>query len=444
MDERKEKSRRRKSRYRLADFPHLIRTPLGRIQFWHGIYYRLWPLLSTLAGLYRRKVVSSTRIVAVVGSFGKTTTTRAVTAALQGQIHRKPVLNCWSYVSGAIFRIRPRDRHSVIEAGISDIGQMDQYARMIRPDITIVTSIGSEHHRSLGSLEVTCAEKVKMVKALPGSGLAVLNGDDPNVRKMAKLTKARVITYGFDKDNDVRASEVSSEWPESTRFRLHMNGETRTVSSALVGPYMVYPVLAAIAVASAEGFSLKETLPSLQSMPPTRGRLEPVRLADGVVLLRDDYKSTLETVHVALDVFSDIDTQRRGVVIGEVSEPPGSQGPIYREIGKRIAGMADYAVFVGGNFQRYAAGAREAGMSQDVLFNAGGSVLKAAEILQTQLRVDDTVLIKGRDTQRLERVSLLLQGREVRCDIGFCDTRIVACEECPMLERGWNGLRVVI
>ena len=83
-------------------------------------------------------------------------------------------------------------------------------------------------------------------------------------------------------------------------------------------------------------------------------------------------------------------------------------------------------------------------MSMDALFNAGGSVLKAAELLQTQLRPDDTVLIKGRDTQRLERVSLLLKGRKVRCDIGFCDTRIVACEECPMLERGWNGLRVVI
>ena len=329
-------TRKRKSRYRLTDIPHLIRTPLGRIQFWHGIHYRLWPLLSRLAGLYRRKVISSTRIVAVVGSFGKTTTTRALSIALQREIRRKPFPNCWSYVSAAIFRIHPRDRHSVIEVGISDTGQMVQYASMICPDITVVTSIGSEHHRSLGSLEVTRAEKAEMVKALPVSGFAVLNGDDPNVRWMAESCKAKVITYGFDESNDVRASEVTSEWPEGTQFRLHMNGETRTVSSALVGTYMVYPVLAAIAVACTEGFSLEETLFSLQSLPPTRGRLEPVRLDGGAVLLQDDYKSTLETVHVALDVFSDINSQRRGVVIGEVSEPPGSQGPIYREIGKLV------------------------------------------------------------------------------------------------------------
>jgi UDP-N-acetylmuramoyl-tripeptide--D-alanyl-D-alanine ligase len=321
---------------------------------------------------------------------------------------------------------------------------MEQYARMIRPDIVVVTTIGSEHHRSLGSLEATRAAKAEMVRALPTSGLAVLNGDDPNVLWMAKLTKARVITYGFDETNDVRASNVSLEWPHGTQFLLHMNGETRTARTALIGTHMVYPVLAAIAVASAEGFSLEQTLSFLQSMRPTPGRLEPVRLPNGVMLLRDDHKSSLETIHAALDVFSELHARRRGVVMGEVSEPPGSKGPIYRELGRRIAATADYAVFVGGNFQPYAAGAREAGFPMSALFNVKGSVLDAAELLRRELQPGDTVLIKGRDTQRLGRIAIALTGRTVRCDIDFCDARVVACEECPMLERGWNGLRVVI
>jgi len=444
MNERKDKTRKKRSRYSLADIFYLIQSPLGRIQFRHGIYYRLWPLLSALASLYRKKVISNTRIVSVVGSFGKTTTTRAVTIALQGKIHKNLYLNCWSYVSGAMFRIRRRDRHSVIEVGISDTGQMNQYARMIQPDITIVTAIGSEHHRSLGSLEVTRMEKAEMLKILPKTGLAVINGDDSNARWMAQLTKARVLTFGFKEHNDVRASKVTSVWPEGTQFDLHINGETRTVHSALIGYHMVYPMLAAIAVASAEGFSLEQTLSSLQSMPPTPGRLEPVQLPGGIMLLRDDYKSSLETVHVALEVFSETHASRRGIVMGEVSEPPGSQGPIYKELGRRIAAAADYAVFVGGNFQRYATGARQGGLSKEALFNAKGSVLKAAEYLQNELRAGDTVLIKGRDTQRLERIAIVLAGRTVRCDIDFCDTRVVSCEECPMLERGWHGLRVVI
>ncbi len=444
MNERKKRIRKGKSRYELTDIPYLIRTPLGRIQFRHGIYYRLWPLLSALARLYRRRIVSGTRIVTVVGSYGKTTTTRAVTTSLQRQIHRSLFLNCWSYVAAAVLRIRPRDRHSVIEVGISDTGQMEQYASMIRPDIVVVTAIGSEHNRSLGSLEVTRAEKAAMVRALPESGLAVLNGDDPNVCWMAKRTRAKVITFGLGSSNDVRASKLNLAWPGGTRFRLHMKGETRTMSSRLVGPHMVYPVLAAIAVAAAEGYSLDQSLSSLRSMSPTPGRLEAVQLADGVTLLRDDYKSSLETVHAALDVFCDIPASRRGIVMGEVSEPPGSQGPIYREIGKRIAATADYAIFLGGNFQRYATGATEAGMSKSTLFNARGSVRKAVGYLRSEIKAGDAVLIKGRDTQRLERLVLEMKGHKVRCDIDFCDTRVLACEDCPMVERGWDGLRVVI
>ncbi|MGD2128473.1 MAG: UDP-N-acetylmuramoyl-tripeptide--D-alanyl-D-alanine ligase [Lysobacterales bacterium] len=444
MKARKERPAEKENRYSLADIPHLIRSPLGRIQFREGIYYRLWPLLSVLASAYRRVAVSNTRIVSVVGSFGKTTTARALTCALQKQVHENMSRNSWSYVSGSVLRIRPHDRHAVIEVGINNTGQMKQYARMIRPDITVVTSIGSEHHRSLGSLKVTRSEKAEMVKALPRSGLAVINGDDPNVRWMADLTEARVIKFGFDESNDVRASNVKLVWPEGTHFNLHINGEKRAVRSSLFGSHMVYPVLAAIAVATAEGLSLEQMLSSLESMPPTPGRLERVQLPGGAILLRDDFKSSLETVHAALDVFSEIPAGRRGIVLGEVSEPRGSQGPIYRELGRRIASMADFAVFVGGNFQRYSAGARRAGFPKSAMRDAGGSVHKAAECLRNELRPGDTVLLKGRDTQRLERISLILEGRTVRCDIEFCDTRVVSCRNCPMLERGWEGLRVVI
>ena len=69
--------------------------------------------------------------------------------------------NAWTSVAMAVLRIRPSQRHAVIEVGIGGRGQMEQYARLLRPDLTVVTSIGSEHHGSLGSLEVTRAEKVR-------------------------------------------------------------------------------------------------------------------------------------------------------------------------------------------------------------------------------------------------------------------------------------------
>jgi UDP-N-acetylmuramoyl-tripeptide--D-alanyl-D-alanine ligase len=291
----------------------------------------------------------------------------------------------------------------------------------------------------LGNLGNTRDEKVKILTGLTPKGVAVLNGDDSNVRWMATQTQARIITFGTEEMNEVRASDITLDWPKGTRFRVHVNGETRNMTIKLLGHHMVYPVLAAIAVALAEGFTLDHIIPSLESLSPTPGRLELIGLPNGAFILRDDFKSSLETVDAAFEVLSEIPAMRRIVVLGEISEPPGSQGPIYRDFGERIAKMASRAIIIGGNFQRYAAGARRGGLPSSSLVNIGRSVRKAVEVLQEDLGPGDVVLIKGRDTQRLDRITLSLMGRTVRCNLSFCNTRVARCEHCPMLEIGWKG-----
>lgn len=431
-------------RYAWKDILALLRTPLGRSQFIFGVWYRSWPLLSRLAILHRRTLVRNTHVVAVVGSFGKSTTVRAVSAALGVQVHPDFELNAFSSVARAVLRIRHNDRHAVIEAGIDQPGQMADYARVIRPDITVVTSIGSEHNRSLITLEATRAEKSEMVRILPASGLAVLNGDDPNVLWMKGRTCARVITFGFNETNDIRASEITLDWPNGTRFKLRAGSETRNLRIRLIGEHMVYSILAAVAVSLAEGFTLDQVIPALEAMPPTPGRMEPIRLANGALILRDDNKSPLETIDAALDVLSETPAQRRVVVLGDVEQPPGSKGAIYRRIGERIAKIASCAVFVGGHsYSGYTSGLKRAGMPQEKIIYAGQNVSNVVKLLSEELRHGDVVLIKGRGTQRLDRVALSLMGKTVRCDISFCKAE-VRCERCPMLERGWNGLKVVI
>src|SRR4029078_11316755 len=113
--------------------------------------------------------------------YGKTTTTRAITLALGRTPHPWLAGNGFSYLALAVLRIRPGGRHTAIEVGISGPGQMAGYAELLRPDIAVVTSIGREHSGTLKSLETTRQEKAELVRALPSSGLAVLNSDDPNV-----------------------------------------------------------------------------------------------------------------------------------------------------------------------------------------------------------------------------------------------------------------------
>lgn len=418
----------------VRDLPGLFRTPIGRIRLGIAVVRRAWPLLAPLAALHRRTLARRTRVVAVTGSFGKTTTARAIEAALG-----LPVVtsghNAGGFVAWAVLRIRPARRHAVVEVGLFERGDLERYAGLLRPDVAVVTAVGSEHQRSLGDLEAVREEKSRIVRAIGATGHVVLNGDDPNVLWMRSLARGRVATFGFADDNDVRASAVTLDWPQGTRFTLSTREGAREVFTRLIGRPGVYAVLAAVTVALEEGIPLDRALAGLGDLGPTRSRLEPVRLAGGAILLRDEHKSGEATIDVALDVLADIPATRRIVVLGELTDPIGSRRAVCRRLGERVARIASGAIFVTEiGAAPYRIGAARGGLPAERVLDAGPSVRTATEALRRDLRAGDVVLIKGRGSQRLDRVSLALMGRDVRCELAFCDVKI-ACDRCPMLER---------
>jgi hypothetical protein len=89
--------------------------------------------------IYRRMALRHTRLVVVTGSFGKTTTARTISVALGGTDQDVNSYNFKSYVALAILKTPPWRRFAVIEAAIDGVGQMIQYAKMIRPDVAIVS-----------------------------------------------------------------------------------------------------------------------------------------------------------------------------------------------------------------------------------------------------------------------------------------------------------------
>jgi len=185
-------------------------------------------------------------------------------------------------------------------------------------------------------------------------------------------------------------------------------------------------------------------LARLRELAPTPGRMDPVLLPNGVTVLRDDFKSTLETVHTALDVLAEVPAPRRVVLLGSVSEPPGPQRPIYQALGERVAKIASHLVLFHNEFEPYWSGARRGGMPRTAVTSAGRTARDAAEALSQVLHPGDVLLIKGRGPEKLDRVRLILQGRRVGCDIRYCSLRTQECEQCPMLERGWEGHRVIM
>jgi UDP-N-acetylmuramoyl-tripeptide--D-alanyl-D-alanine ligase len=433
-------------RYDARELLALAGTSVGRVRLGQRARLRLAPAFQLAAAAHRRTLARHVRLTAVTGSFGKTTTAGAIAAALgvsvTEEVTERLVRNGLAGVPLAMLGVRRGQAHAVLEVGIDHAGQMSRHSRTLQPDVAVITAVGSEHQIGLGSLATTQREKACLLEGLRRPGLAVLNGDDPRVRAMAAWTDARVVTYGFGPDNDVRASDMRLDWPRGTRFTLHADGATREIRLQLLGRTMVAAALAAVAVATNQGRALDDVIVALEGLAPTAGRLQVVALPDQVTLVRDDTKCSVETIHAAVDVLADI-PGRRILVLSESPTWPESLEASYRRLGERIADVFDAAVFIGDTHDRLAAHAREAGMPAPALHTVEPGVLAAIAALRMLIRPGDTVLVKGRLRQKLERIPLALQGETVSCDLLECRVATVRCATCRMRAAGWGERRIL-
>ncbi len=424
-----------------SDIWWLIRSGPGRLEIKRRYGTKMWTAASRFSRVYRRTLGRRVRIIAVIGSVGKTTTMRAISAALDVPVSKQQLLNANSRTSigRQVLGLRPWRRTAVLEVAIGHVGDMLIHARTVLPNVVVVTAIARDHWQSMGTLEKTRDEKADMLRVLPANGIAILNADDENVRWMATQTKARVVYIGQAADAEVRASEVEMDWPHGMRFVAHVGGDSYSVATQLMGEHMVFPALAAIAVAHVEGVPIPRAIKALEKLTPTPGRMQIMPTTNGAYVLRDDFKSTQDPVEAALKTFAQVPGKRHFVVLGEMTEELGQF--VYRDLGQVVGGFADRAVFVGSkkNFRTFRAGTKLSGMSPEVVSQVR-TAHEATELLRGELEAGDVALINGRWQQALGRVGLALAGRDVKCRADPCPFKRMLCDMCPFLEQEFHGL----
>jgi UDP-N-acetylmuramoyl-tripeptide--D-alanyl-D-alanine ligase len=271
--------------------------------------------------------------------------------------------------------------------------------------------------------------------------LAILNAEDPNVRLMASNRRCRVNTFGTSAGQDLWADEVSSSWPETLTLRAHTRSEVEWVKTKLVGRHWVSSVLAAIAGALACGVPLKAAAAAVGSVEPFPARMQPIILASGATLIRDEYNGSYHTWQAALNVLRDAQAARRVLVMSDVSDwVKTSTGSMrtrdrHMEMGRIAARVADVVIFVSEHARHAVKAAVAAGMNRE---NVTGftNLLTAAEHLKSELRHGDLVLLRGRGTDHLSRICFAQFG-QIGCWKTRCAKTIV-CDHCDELRPGFD------
>lgn len=345
-----------------------------------------------------REQLSEVGVIGITGSVGKTSTKEAIAQVLRRRLRvlaNPGNLNNEIGLPITLLDLTPAHDRAVLEMGAYQVGEIAALCELARPEVGVVTMVGPTHLESFGSMDAIERGKGELVEALPETGLAVLNGDDERVRRMAGRAACPFVFFGLGENNLVRATHVQSHGLEGISFRLRQGGQETEVRTPLIGRHSVYACLAASAVAFADDLDVEEVAAALAE-PPTRLRLKPLPGRNGSTVLDDSYNAAPVSTIAALDVLAE-HAGRRVAILGDMLELGDEEDEGHRRVGRRAATAADLLIAVGPRARLIGAEAERAGLANIRYVGAADEVDFAPER-------NDLVLVKASRSVGLDRV----------------------------------------
>jgi UDP-N-acetylmuramoyl-tripeptide--D-alanyl-D-alanine ligase len=351
----------------------------------------------------------TTRVVAVTGSCGKTTTKELIASILGERFNVVETTANHNNQIGVplnLLRLDVTHDFGVFELGTSRPGEIALLAGMARPDIGVITNIGLGHVEFLGDEAGVAREKGALLEVLPrnGDGLAVLNADDIWCGELRTRTRATVVTVGIDNFADIRASDIKINGDVKFRLNIAKKREDVIVRLKTLGRHQIYNALQAAAVGYFAGLDLDEICLGLENAQFPHMRMEQVTVG-GVRFVNDCYNANVVSMKAALQMLRETPCAGRKIaVLGDMLELGPWTEQAHLEIGVLAThcGLA-FLVTVGPSARLIAQAAVEAGMdAQRVLPVATAE--EAAGTLRILIHEDDFVLVKGSRRLQLERI----------------------------------------
>ncbi|GAC1643055.1 MAG: hypothetical protein NVS4B8_12770 [Herpetosiphon sp.] len=279
-------------------------------------------------------------------------------------------------------------------------GEISALCGWALPNVAIVTNVGVSHLERMQTPDRVAEAKSELPRALPATGLAILNYDDARVLAMASLTRARTLTYGLDPRADIWADAVTGLGLDGIQFRVHAAGEAHLLRMPLVGRHNVYTALPAIALGRELGLTWADIAAGL-SDPHLQQRVVAVPGVNGSTIIDDTYNAAPVSCKAALNLLADL-PGRHLVAFGEMAElgPIEEQG--HREVGVAAAHKTDLLVVIGTKARWIGVAAQECRPDLPVIFVSSNDA--AATALRGMLQPGDVLLVKGARVAATEEI----------------------------------------
>ncbi|MFH1838190.1 MAG: UDP-N-acetylmuramoyl-tripeptide--D-alanyl-D-alanine ligase [Candidatus Kuenenbacteria bacterium] len=412
-------------------------------------------IVQKILEIFAKKIIKKYKpeIIGITGSFGKTSAKEAIFCVLKNKfkIRRSiqsynnkfglplTILGCSSGKKSFLkwfdifikalklifFKNQDYPQILILEMGADKPNDIEYLIKIAPCKIAIITDIGAAHLETFISFENLIKEKQKIIERLPWDGWAILNKDNKIIEKMKKKTEAKILSFGFSQEADLKASEIildyklnNSESSEikGINFKISYQGNVVPIFlTDVVGEVSAYAALIAATIGIIYKMNLIEISEALREYKSPPGRMNLIKGIKETLIIDGTYNASPKTVEKSLEILSKLPCEgQRWAILGDMLELGKFTEQEHKKIGKKVIDCKiDILITLGERARDFASSAEENGMSKDKIFSFD-NLNKAGIFIQNRIKQGDILLIKGSRLMQMEKIVKEIMAEPLR------------------------------
>ena len=343
------------------------------------------------------------KTVAVTGSVGKTTTKEFLSAVIDRKFNLYKTEGNFNSTIGmpmSMLELSQRNDAAVFEMGMSGLGEIEFMSEAAKPDIAIITNIGSSHLEMLGSRENICRAKMELTAGLKDGGTLFLNGDEPLLQGH-ESDRYNVLYFGMKNEEcDYFASNIKNTENGLVFDMRTPAGEFKNIEINLVGAHNVYNAMVAFSTGLKMNMAEADIREGLLSYRAAKMR-QNIYNVGKITVIEDCYNASPESMNAAINVLGDTAKAKGGrmiALLGDMRELGTTTDSLHAGVGSYLAEKKADFLFTYGELssKNLADGALKNGMTEKQIFrNPETNAEAVGKKILSILKDGDVLLVKA-------------------------------------------------
>ena len=346
-------------------------------------------------------------VVGITGSVGKTSTKDIIASVMSKKYNvLKTLGNYNSQVGLPLTILRLKDHNAmVVEMGMSQKGEISNLTKIVKPDVAVITNVGTAHIGNLGSRENILKAKLEILEGLNKSGTLVINNDNDLLHKWNLEDKKdyKIVTFGIENKSDIMPYDIKLSENGST-YKIDVDGKTYDVKISVGGNHFVLNSLCAIAIGRIFNIKMEDILDGIANFELTKRRMQVEKSKNEITIINDCYNANYDSMKAAIEYLGKLNSSTKIAVLGDMLELGEFSKELHEKIGEEVVkNKIDILITVGKESENIAKVAELKGMAKEKIHICKNNE-EAIQLIKKIAKPKEAILLKASNGMKFQNI----------------------------------------